>query len=65
MKRTVVGKGAADKRQVAMVVTAMLRLKETPRLDASDALAIALTHLSVASYEAALAGSRSATGSRR
>jgi crossover junction endodeoxyribonuclease RuvC len=58
VKRTVAGKGAADKRQVAMVVTAMLRLKETPRPDAADALAIALTHLSVASFEAALAGSR-------
>lgn len=58
VKRTVVGKGAAEKRQVAMVVTAMLRLKVQPRPDAADALAIALTHLSVASYEAALAGSR-------
>lgn len=58
VKRTVVGKGAAEKKQVAMVVTAMLRLKETPRPDAADALAIALTHLSVASFEAALAGSR-------
>lgn len=58
VKRTVVGKGAADKRQVAMVVTAMLRLKAAPRPDAADALAIALTHLSVASFEAALAGSR-------
>ncbi|MFT3772819.1 MAG: crossover junction endodeoxyribonuclease RuvC [Minicystis sp.] len=58
VKRTVAGKGAAEKRQVAMVVTAMLRLKEPPRLDASDALAIALTHLAVASYEAAVAGAK-------
>jgi crossover junction endodeoxyribonuclease RuvC len=58
VKRTVVGRGAADKKQVAMVVTAMLRLPAPPRPDAADALAIALTHLSVASYEAALAGSR-------
>jgi crossover junction endodeoxyribonuclease RuvC len=58
VKRTVVGKGAAEKKQVAMVVTAVLRLKEPPRPDAADALAIALTHLSVASYEAALASTR-------
>ena len=58
VKRTVVGRGAADKKQVAMVVTAVLRLPAPPRSDAADALAIALTHLSVASFEAALAGSR-------
>jgi crossover junction endodeoxyribonuclease RuvC len=58
VKRTVAGKGAADKKQVAMVVTAVLRLPAPPRADAADALAIALTHLSVASYEAALARSK-------
>lgn len=60
VKRTVVGRGAADKKQVAMVVTAILRLPAPPRVDAADALAIALTHLSVASFEAALAVTRSA-----
>jgi crossover junction endodeoxyribonuclease RuvC len=58
VKRTVAGGGAADKKQVAMVVTALLRLKAPPRADAADALAIALTHLSVAKFEAALAGAR-------
>jgi crossover junction endodeoxyribonuclease RuvC len=58
VKRTVVGRGAADKKQVAMVVTAVLRLGTPPRADAADALAIALTHLSVASFEAALAGAK-------
>ncbi|APR75783.1 Crossover junction endodeoxyribonuclease RuvC [Minicystis rosea] len=58
VKRTVVGKGAAEKKQVAMVVTAMLRLKSPPRADAADALAIALTHLAVANYEAAIAGAK-------
>ena len=58
VKRTVVGKGAADKRQVAMVVTSILRLPSPPRSDAADALAIALTHLSVARFDAALAASR-------
>jgi crossover junction endodeoxyribonuclease RuvC len=58
VKRTVVGRGAADKKQVALVVTAMLRLEKPPRADAADALAIALTHMSVASYEAAMSKAR-------
>ena len=57
VKRTVVGKGAADKRQVAMVMTAILRLPSPPRADAADALAVALTHLHVAGFEAAVARS--------
>lgn len=57
VKRTVVGRGAADKRQVAMVVTAILRLGTPPRSDAADALAIALTHLNVANFQAALSAS--------
>lgn len=58
VKRTVVGKGAADKRQVALVMTAILRLPKAPRPDAADALAVALTHMHVASFEAAVAASR-------
>jgi crossover junction endodeoxyribonuclease RuvC len=58
VKRTVAGKGAADKRQVAMVVTSILRLEKPPRSDAADALAIALTHLQVARFDAALAASK-------
>jgi crossover junction endodeoxyribonuclease RuvC len=58
VKRTVVGKGAAEKRQVAMVVTSILRLPAPPRSDAADALAIALTHLQVARFDAALAASK-------
>jgi crossover junction endodeoxyribonuclease RuvC len=58
VKRTVVGRGAADKKQVAMVVTSILRLAAPPRSDAADALAIALTHLNVARFDAALAASR-------
>jgi crossover junction endodeoxyribonuclease RuvC len=58
VKKTVVGKGAADKRQVAMVVTSILRLPAPPRSDAADALAIALTHLQVARFDAALAASK-------
>lgn len=62
VKRTVVGRGAADKKQVAMVVAGVLGMATPPRVDAADALAIALTHLSVASFEDALAR---AQGARR
>lgn len=65
VKRTVVGRGAADKRQVAMVVTAILRLGTAPRSDAADALAIALTHLNVANFQAALAISNPPKKARR
>jgi crossover junction endodeoxyribonuclease RuvC len=45
VKRTVTGHGAADKRQVALLVRAMLSLSAPPPSDAADALALALTHL--------------------
>lgn len=45
VKQAVVGRGAADKQQVAFMVRARLGLAETPLSDAADALAIALTHL--------------------
>jgi crossover junction endodeoxyribonuclease RuvC len=44
VKRTVTGQGLAEKRQVALVVTAMLRLQRPPPADAADALALAITH---------------------
>ncbi len=43
VKRTVVGRGAADKAQVARVVGAILGWRELPGLDATDALAVAIT----------------------
>lgn len=54
VKLAITGKGSADKAQVAMVMMAVLRLAERPRPDAADALAIALTHLNVARFDAAL-----------
>jgi crossover junction endodeoxyribonuclease RuvC len=45
VKMAVVGKGTADKQQVAFMVRALLGLAETPPHDAADALAIALAHL--------------------
>ena len=44
VKRTVAGRGGADKEQVARMVAVILGLGELPGLDASDALAIAITH---------------------
>ena len=45
VKQAVVGKGAAQKQQVAFMIRALLGLAETPSADAADALAIGLTHL--------------------
>jgi len=50
VKRTVAGRGAADKTQIGRVVAATLGLRAPPPADASDALAIAITHLSAASF---------------
>ncbi len=45
VKQAVVGRGGAEKAQVAFMVRALLGLTETPTPDAADALAIGLTHL--------------------
>ena len=45
IKQSTVGRGGADKNQVAFMVRALLGLTETPIADAADALAIGLTHL--------------------
>src|SRR6201989_1551211 len=45
IKQSTVGRGGADKNQVAFMVRALLGLTETPSSDAADALAIGLTHL--------------------
>lgn len=54
VKLAVCGNGAAEKSQVQGMVRCLLGLKETPRPDdAADALAIAITGLSLAVYEGA------------
>ena len=58
IKQATVGKGSADKNQMAFMVRALLGLPETPSADAADALAIGLTHLRV--QEAARLGLPSA-----
>lgn len=46
VKQTVVGYGAAEKPQVQEMMRVLLKLKELPTpFDASDALAVAVTHL--------------------
>ncbi len=45
VKLASVGKGAAQKQQVAFMMRAMLGLTETPETDAADALAIGYAHL--------------------
>ena len=44
VKQAVVGRGSADKQQVAFMMRALLHLTETPPHDAADALAIGLAH---------------------
>lgn len=46
VKQTVVGYGAAEKQQVQEMIRVLLKLKEAPKpFDASDALAVAVTHM--------------------
>jgi crossover junction endodeoxyribonuclease RuvC len=44
VKRSVAGRGQAPKEQLARIVAAMLGLRDIPAVDATDALAIAITH---------------------
>jgi crossover junction endodeoxyribonuclease RuvC len=44
VKKTVTGHGRASKEQVAAMVQALVGLKQPPRADAADALAVAITH---------------------
>ena len=55
VKQTVVGYGAAEKQQVQEMVRVLLKLRDAPApLDASDALAVAITHLHHAGLPARL-----------
>ncbi|HEY5958001.1 MAG TPA: crossover junction endodeoxyribonuclease RuvC [Polyangiaceae bacterium] len=45
VKRMIAGRGNADKRQVGLMMQALLCLDELPGVDATDALALAVTHL--------------------
>lgn len=54
IKKTIVGRGAALKPQVGYMVAQLLRLKSPPApADAADGVAVALTHIMVATRRAA------------
>jgi crossover junction endodeoxyribonuclease RuvC len=44
VKRSIAGNGQAPKEQLGRIVSAILQLRELPAVDATDALAIAITH---------------------
>jgi crossover junction endodeoxyribonuclease RuvC len=44
VKKTVAGSGSAGKDQIGRMVCALIGLRSLPRADASDALAVAITH---------------------
>ncbi|ASV33934.1 crossover junction endodeoxyribonuclease RuvC [Candidatus Hamiltonella defensa] len=52
VKQTVVGNGAADKKQVQHMVRYLLKLPSAPNTDAADALAIAITHSHLYAFHA-------------
>ncbi|MCB9560558.1 MAG: crossover junction endodeoxyribonuclease RuvC [Kofleriaceae bacterium] len=53
VKKAVVGRGRAEKDQVARMVQALLGLGAAPRADAADALAVAITHARAAATDGA------------
>lgn len=54
VKQAAVGRGAAQKDQVAFMIRSMLRLRETPPPDAADALAVGIAHFQNADAATAL-----------
>lgn len=54
VKQAAVGRGAAQKDQVAFMIRSLYRLRETPPADAADALAVAIAHFQSATSGAAL-----------
>ena len=62
VKQALVGRGGAEKQQVAQMVCYLLGLEKTPQADAADALAIAICHAHMRVTLARMAG---ATAIRR
>jgi crossover junction endodeoxyribonuclease RuvC len=65
VKRTLVGTGQAEKRQVAMMVKTLLGLPAPPPSDAADALALAITHLRLEPLGRALGSSAEGSAAAR
>ena len=55
VKKTITGSGGAAKDQIGQMVRALIGLTSLPRADASDALAVAITHARAAQVDALLA----------
>jgi crossover junction endodeoxyribonuclease RuvC len=64
VKLAVVGRGGAEKTQVAEMVRHLLKLEKCPQADAADALAIALCHAHMRVTLARIAGASSVKGGR-
>ena len=64
VKRSVAGGGQASKQQVARMIGVILGWSELPAIDATDALAVAITHLNAASFGLA-GGIKSSPGKTR
>jgi crossover junction endodeoxyribonuclease RuvC len=62
VKKTIVGNGHADKRQIALMVRVLLPASAPTSADAADALAVAICH---AQHRSAHARSRAIAGSSR
>jgi crossover junction endodeoxyribonuclease RuvC len=66
VKAAVSGNGRADKAQVGLMVTRILRLDAAPSpADAADALALAITHIWRGGAQARIAAAVAAAGGRR
>ncbi|RHW24405.1 crossover junction endodeoxyribonuclease RuvC [Nocardioides immobilis] len=66
VKAAVSGNGRADKAQVGMMVTRILRLDAVPKpADAADALALAITHIWRGGAQARIDAAVAAAGGRR
>lgn len=58
VKKAVVGYGRAEKVQVREMVKVILRIREQPALDASDALAVAICHCNWSRFEGIRRGAK-------
>jgi crossover junction endodeoxyribonuclease RuvC len=66
VKAAVSGSGRADKAQVGVMVTRLLRLTETPKpADAADALALAICHIWRGSAQSRIDAALTAAGTGR
>lgn len=65
VKRTLTGSGVAEKAQVSRMVCALLKLEAAPPVDASDALAIAITELRIDPRATAMAEAVRAARARK